>query len=109
MNHGRGTGPCRAPAARCRSNARKARNSSRAWNRADRRHDARAAQHRADLRRHGNGLGYSLGEFRHGPAILVRSEEHTSELQSLMRHSYAVFCLKKKNQLASTSESIYEI
>src|SRR3546814_9504013 len=28
-----------------------------------------------------------------------RSEEHTSELQSLMRHSYAVFCLKKKNKL----------
>src|SRR3546814_6508619 len=28
--------------------------------------------------------------------ILVRSEEHTSELQSLMRNSYAVFCLKKK-------------
>src|SRR3546814_25984 len=27
---------------------------------------------------------------------LARSEEHTSELQSLMRHSYAVFCLKKK-------------
>src|SRR3546814_4680848 len=27
----------------------------------------------------------------------VRSEEHTSELQSLMRNSYAVFCLKKKN------------
>src|SRR3546814_8205784 len=26
----------------------------------------------------------------------MRSEEHTSELQSLMRHSYAVFCLKKK-------------
>src|SRR3546814_4735467 len=26
-----------------------------------------------------------------------RSEEHTSELQSLMRHSYAVFCLKQKN------------
>src|SRR3546814_5916413 len=30
-------------------------------------------------------------------ASLVRSEEHTSELQSLMRISYAVFCLKKKN------------
>src|SRR3546814_240836 len=30
------------------------------------------------------------------PAVLVRSEEHTSELQSLMRISYAVFCLKKK-------------
>src|SRR3546814_8148245 len=28
----------------------------------------------------------------------VRSEEHTSELQSLMRTSYAVFCLKKKNR-----------
>src|SRR3546814_7419724 len=30
--------------------------------------------------------------------ITQRSEEHTSELQSLMRISYAVFCLKKKNQ-----------
>src|SRR3546814_5662697 len=30
---------------------------------------------------------------------LFRSEEHTSELQSLMRISYAVFCLKKKNKL----------
>src|SRR3546814_9540948 len=29
-------------------------------------------------------------------AIVPRSEEHTSELQSLMRNSYAVFCLKKK-------------
>src|SRR3546814_8834584 len=29
---------------------------------------------------------------------LLRSEEHTSELQSLMRISYAVFCLKKKNR-----------
>src|SRR3546814_9805623 len=32
------------------------------------------------------------------PSIDTRSEEHTSELQSLMRISYAVFCLKKKNQ-----------
>src|SRR3546814_5740272 len=30
--------------------------------------------------------------------IIPRSEEHTSELQSLMRISYAVFCLKKKNK-----------
>src|SRR3546814_3283397 len=30
-------------------------------------------------------------------AMAMRSEEHTSELQSLMRISYAVFCLKKKN------------
>src|SRR3546814_7335014 len=29
--------------------------------------------------------------------VLARSEEHTSELQSLMRNSYAVFCLQKKN------------
>src|SRR3546814_4156319 len=32
-------------------------------------------------------------------AIAVRSEEHTSELQSLMRISYAVFCLKKKKHI----------
>src|SRR3546814_10693717 len=31
------------------------------------------------------------------PLVTPRSEEHTSELQSLMRISYAVFCLKKKN------------
>src|SRR3546814_10135088 len=35
------------------------------------------------------------GDRRHGHP---RSEEHTSELQSLMRNSYAVFCLKKKNK-----------
>src|SRR3546814_1864944 len=33
---------------------------------------------------------------------LRRSEEHTSELQSLMRISYAVFCLKKKKQTTAT-------
>src|SRR3546814_4519572 len=36
--------------------------------------------------------------FAMANAGLPRSEEHTSELQSLMRISYAVFCLKKKNQ-----------
>src|SRR3546814_8857574 len=35
---------------------------------------------------------------REGRTEGLRSEEHTSELQSLMRISYAVFCLKKKNQ-----------
>src|SRR3546814_5137880 len=35
---------------------------------------------------------------------VVRSEEHTSELQSLMRISYAVFCLKKKNTKAAHTE-----
>src|SRR3546814_8776422 len=37
-----------------------------------------------------------LGGRRIGDQQPVRSEEHTSELQSLMRSSYAVFCLKKK-------------
>src|SRR3546814_9240590 len=35
---------------------------------------------------------------------IVRSEEHTSELQSLMRISYAVFCLKKKNNKPNNKE-----
>src|SRR3546814_5264952 len=39
--------------------------------------------------------------FRH----LDRSEEHTSELQSLMRISYAVFCLKKKKQLINNTKN----
>src|SRR3546814_6403514 len=42
---------------------------------------------------HGRDLGQA-GQARGAPA--TRSEEHTSELQSLMRISYAVFCLKKK-------------
>src|SRR3546814_7986108 len=38
-------------------------------------------------------------EFRRAALLpRIRSEEHTSELQSLMRISYAVFCLKKKNK-----------
>src|SRR3546814_1901898 len=35
----------------------------------------------------------------------IRSEEHTSELQSLMRISYAVFCLKKKNNHTDTQHN----
>src|SRR3546814_8987495 len=41
------------------------------------------------------GLGAWI-KFFHIQSLLIRSEEHTSELQSLMRISYAVFCLKKK-------------
>src|SRR3546814_3938592 len=37
-------------------------------------------------------------QFDHRQPPLLRSEEHTSELQSLMRISYAVFCLKKKKK-----------
>src|SRR3546814_4459288 len=36
-----------------------------------------------------------------------RSEEHTSELQSLMRISYAVFCLKKKTENVNTEQQMY--
>src|SRR3546814_5911463 len=39
-------------------------------------------------------------------AMKVRSEEHTSELQSLMRISYAVFCLKKKKKTRSVTKNI---
>src|SRR3546814_2601561 len=42
------------------------------------------------------GFVLAWGSVR-GRALILRSEEHTSELQSLMRISYAVFCLKKKN------------
>src|SRR3546814_10617057 len=40
-----------------------------------------------------------------GVGVAVRSEEHTSELQSLMRISYAVFCLKKKIKQKNTSRN----
>src|SRR3546814_8153560 len=39
-----------------------------------------------------------------GESSAARSEEHTSELQSLMRISYAVFCLKKKKQKTKQSK-----
>src|SRR3546814_4419368 len=61
-------------------------------------------------RRHGGSVGVRQGADRAVPGRVApdlvwfnatgrrsRSEEHTSELQSLMRISYAVFCLKKKN------------
>src|SRR3546814_7466265 len=43
-----------------------------------------------------------VGQLKYGPGRYWcgwRSEEHTSELQSLMRISYAVFCLKKKHKI----------
>src|SRR3546814_6022604 len=43
-------------------------------------------------------LGMRLARYRPQARPRARSEEHTSELQSLMRISYAVFCLKKKNK-----------
>src|SRR3546814_10822763 len=46
---------------------------------------------------HGLSLPQAVAAVSATPAA-TRSEEHTSELQSLMRISYAVFCLKKKKQ-----------
>src|SRR3546814_7822057 len=60
-------------------------------------------------------LGRSFGDFNQEPWIslsgddrtgaVTRSEEHTSELQSLMRISYAVFCLKKKKNKTQITKS----
>src|SRR3546814_5960052 len=42
----------------------------------------------------------AAGRFLHAK-LIIRSEEHTSELQSLMRISYAVFCLKNKKHITT--------
>src|SRR3546814_1753532 len=54
--------------------------------------------HPAHLRRHVRNHEGSDRAFAGRTLIRLRSEEHTSELQSLMRISYAVFCLKKKKK-----------
>src|SRR3546814_7244703 len=46
------------------------------------------------------------GDPARGRKVFFRSEEHTSELQSLMRISYAVFCLKKKKTAHKTKLTI---
>src|SRR3546814_1677116 len=48
-------------------------------------------------------LGYDEDADTRATYDMVRSEEHTSELQSLMRISYAVFCLKKNIPYTTTS------
>src|SRR3546814_10189286 len=62
---------------------------------------ARSAQHaRADAHTASTVAPRVFAVTRHdGHASFIRSEEHTSELQSLMRISYAVFCLKKQKTL----------
>src|SRR3546814_8800096 len=54
----------------------------------------RGVEHRA-----AGGIAAEQRALRAWSRCRRRSEEHTSELQSLMRTSYAVFCLKKKNKL----------
>src|SRR3546814_9584156 len=51
-----------------------------------------SVNHTNTRRNHSSFAQFTLS----GHSLLLRSEEHTSELQSLMRISYAVFCLKKK-------------
>src|SRR3546814_4711063 len=68
------------------------------------------------------GIGHAVASLRPGQAIVIiggellaiiirharyRSEEHTSELQSLMRISYAVFCLKKKTTNTFSTKYIH--
>src|SRR3546814_1920194 len=59
-----------------------------------------------DANRKGKNVATSERRARSAQAVLQRcrrrSEEHTSELQSLMRISYAVFCLKKQNTTQQT-------
>src|SRR3546814_3448498 len=55
---------------------------------------------------HGRRMDPRVRPRRATPGRRARSEEHTSELQSLMRISYAVFCLKKKKNITiNTSKS----
>src|SRR3546814_6556652 len=61
----------------------------------------RSRLHEAGLHRVTTVTGESSDAERQD-ALTGRSEEHTSELQSLMRISYAVFCLKKKNKTTTT-------
>src|SRR3546814_1529996 len=95
-----GIGPCRSgpwPRAFCRGGLREAlghgpllQGASGLWR-------AVAAEAARRAREHHRTLRAVLAHRRPAEAVIVdhRSEEHTSELQSLMRISYAVFCLKK--------------
>src|SRR3546814_4144000 len=88
--------------------ARAARTTRRWRGRAVRRWNERSLR-----RLHGSGVGRTAAAVADRclrlavECLLQRSEEHTSELQSLMRISYAVFCLKKKkiNQNSTTEVS----
>src|SRR3546814_6570755 len=87
------------------------------------------SQHLAELDEARSHLGQCAGQLLAGPAdggaareaarqphqprgdrdlLQRRSEEHTSELQSLMRISYAVFCLKKKNKTLMNKHPKYK-
>src|SRR3546814_1497641 len=86
---------CRAQACQARASAGKAGNRPR-------RRAGLCPPHDDGVRRDRGGALRQLGPDR------VRSEEHTSELQSLMRISYAVFCLKKKKQHHLSAMHVHE-
>src|SRR3546814_1284167 len=63
-------------------------------------------RHRPALRGRDRIQFDQLSQRRHLPGQMdLRSEEHTSELQSLMRISYAVFCLKKKHKINTNTQT----
>src|SRR3546814_7905293 len=73
--------------------------------------DEKAEDHPAPSEPGNNSMPHAhppgVDDDHHGPTLSDRSEEHTSELQSLMRTSYAVFCLKKKKKRKYTNQRIY--
>src|SRR3546814_3996353 len=76
----------------------------------------RNAAGKEHLGKNGQGLHHGIDQAKHlglagtvGEMFGHRSEEHTSELQSLMRISYAVFCLKKKNNKTTDEKLTHNI
>src|SRR3546814_2241006 len=67
------------------------------------------ASTRAESERNLGSERYCFGNSPSLTSPSYRSEEHTSELQSLMRISYAVFCLKKKNKKKEIIKSYKDI
>src|SRR3546814_6067228 len=102
---------CRSYGGRAEGCARQCRGGDAAWRRPrlrDRAGPPRAGPH-PPLHAHDRRRRGSAGEDVQAAPVARRlrqddrSEEHTSELQSLMRISYAVFCLKKKNHKTHTT------
>src|SRR3546814_4974644 len=74
-----------------------------------RRRDAGSAPELRSVGGGGGGIGAAVRAGRAGGGGRFRSEEHTSELQSLLRISYAVFCLKKKNRIVQNLLLYYNL
>src|SRR3546814_6493882 len=68
-------------------------------------HTPRAVSHFSAISRSSIASASALSARAVSPTTSSRSEEHTSELQSLMRISYAVFCLKKKRERSDQNKS----